>query len=144
MTPRPRSVPLLTLDQAVAHLKLPTVATMAPADVADYQLKLDAAQEFVLRLVRGNRVGATAPAWAEEVDAWTPDTAPRVVLAAIVRMFAAYDADRDLVDAKSIGLGELPPLVQQLLHQLIDPGLAVPDVEPVPAVPIVVPPVGLR
>jgi hypothetical protein len=114
---------LLTIDDALAHLKWPTAATLEPSDVADLQRKLDAAHELVLDVVK-DRIGDTAAAWAAEVDAWTPATAPRRVLVAILEVTAELDAYRgDVSPARD--LGTLAPGAALLLYRLRDPSLAV-------------------
>jgi hypothetical protein len=119
---------LLTIDEALAHLKWPTAASLTPSDVLDLQRKLDTAHELVLDVVK-DRIGDTAAAWAAEVDAWTPVTAPLRVKAAILEMTAELDADRGDADrpgrAPGQAPGALPHGVALLLHRLKDPSLAV-------------------
>ena len=81
------TVPLVTLDQALAHIRYPDASVLLPVDVADLQAKLDTAHAWVLRYVAG-RMGSTVDDWRATVAGWTPDTAPREVLIAIAMQFA--------------------------------------------------------
>ena len=118
---------LVTIDEALEHLKWPEAAALTPAAVADLQAKLDTAHELVLEYV-GQKLDDAAAPWAAEVAAWTSATAPRRVRAAILEMTATLDADRGdaAVPVGDLGeLGELPRRVVVLLHRLRDPGIAV-------------------
>jgi hypothetical protein len=121
------STALVTIDEALEHLKWPDAATLGPGAVADLQSKLDTAHELVLAYV-GQRLDEAADPWAVEVASWTPETAPRRVRAAILEMTATLDADRG-DEPRSVGdlgeLGELPRRIVMLLHRLRDPGIAV-------------------
>jgi hypothetical protein len=118
--------PLLTLDQALAHLKYPPAASLAAEDLADLQLKLDGAHELVLDYV-DQQLGDGGPAWSATVAAWTDTTAPKRVLMAILEILARADAKRGDEDpAPTVAPGQLPPYVITLLNRLRDPGIAVP------------------
>ena len=80
-------IPLVSLEQGLAHVKYPDASGLEPVDVSDLQLKLDTAHAWILRYVSG-RMGADVDEWRATVAAWTPEDAPREVLAAILVQFA--------------------------------------------------------
>lgn len=91
---------------------------------AKIQMYLDAAHEVVLDYVK-NRV-SNASTWEATVDAWTDDTVPKRVKAAIMRQCAdlfRFRGDDDGDEPKR-ELGYLAPGVTALLYRLRDPALA--------------------
>lgn len=115
---------LLTLEEALAHLKSPlTVATMPPETAADLQLKLDAAHAVVLSLA-AQRVDGTAAARAAEVAAWDASTAPPEVKLAILMIMAEHERYRGDEERPSKDPHGVDPRVKALLQRQRDPGLA--------------------
>lgn len=115
---------LVTLSQAKRHCNIPLDEHDHDDSVRMY---LEQAQEIILDYVK-QRVDATeATAWAVVVEAWTDETAPRQVLAAILRLTAHLYRDRgDEFPGQRLEseLGELPRDVTMFLHRLRDPALA--------------------
>lgn len=110
---------LVTLVQMKRHLNVEGL-TDHDAKIQDY---LDVAHEVVIDYVKQRRSGATD--WAAEVDAWTEDTVPMRVKAAIMRQCAELfrfrgDDGQDPPRAQ----GELAPGVTQLLYRMRDPALS--------------------
>ena len=113
---------LANVDQLKRELKLPLDST-AEDDVL--QRKLDDATELVLDYV-GQRLGDTAEDWAETVAAWTEDTAPKAVIAAVLDLSVALYRFRgdDVEGPKWLEEGHLPPSVRMKLDRLRDPVIA--------------------
>lgn len=111
---------LVTLAQAKAHLKLPTVTT----DDRDLQAKLDAAHEIVGDYIKQRRDDDDGVTWAETVDAWDADSAPKRVLQAVLLQFADLYRFRGDDEGAKRGQGELSAAVTALLYRLRDPAVA--------------------
>jgi hypothetical protein len=113
---------LVSLDQLKAHLR---VSASVTAEDDDLQMKLDQAHEAVLDFVK-QRI-SDAVTWEAEVDAWTDETVPKRVVAAILRMAGYLYQDRgDMApqDWPKLELGELPRDVVMLLYRQLDPALS--------------------
>lgn len=111
---------LVTLDQLKAHLKL-----SGTAEDDDLQMKLEQAQEMVISYV--NQRVSDGDTWSVSVNAWTDETAPKVVLAAILRMAGhlyRFRGDDSAQDQPKMELGELPRDVTMLLYRHRDPALS--------------------
>jgi hypothetical protein len=111
---------LLTLAEGKAHLRLTTPP--GHADDADLQLKLDAAEAFVLRYVGRSTHGL------EVVAGWTDaTTTPPDARAAILLMLGLYWRFRgDDLDGvtPAFDVQDAPPVVVSLLRRFCDPVLA--------------------
>jgi hypothetical protein len=112
---------LVTLDQAKQHLKLPLDLDTEDEDLA---LKLFVAHENVMDYL-SQRV-SDQDTWQETVDAWTADTAPQRVLAAILAEFAfLYRFRGDDDKAPPMPDGDVVcPAAKRLLLRYRDPALA--------------------
>lgn len=75
--------PLITLDQAKDRLKLPDTT----AEQQDLQLMLDSAHGIIEDFAK-QRI-SEADEWIAIVDAWTGDTAPKLIIQAILLQFGA-------------------------------------------------------
>lgn len=110
---------LITLEQARAHLRVGPVTPIGYDDVAS---KLEQATMVVLGyLDRGDA------AWAAEMAAWTIDTVPREVQAAVLLQLGELyrfrgDDEAGAVPARERGY--LAAGVTAVLHRLRDPALA--------------------
>lgn len=87
--------------------------------------KLAAAEVMVLEHV-SQRLGDDAEDWADTVAAWTEDTAPAPVVAAILELAVCFDRFRgDDEDAPDwMKEGRLPPMVLMKLGRYRDPAIA--------------------
>ncbi len=113
-------MPLVTLRQAKQHLRLPLDVT---SDDADLTLKLAQAEALVLDYVTQNREDNDA--WTVIVDAWTSETVPVQIVAAILIQFAElYRFRGDDEQAPETPYGLLNTRVTALLHRLRDPALS--------------------
>src|SRR5262245_53229207 len=116
---------LVTLDQVIAHLKLPS--DYAETDQGDdLQAKLDAAHVLCLDYVKQRRSDEDG-AWAEEVDGWTDETAPKWVIAAILMMTGDLFRNRGDEEPDSMPKqddGRFPFKVRMLLDRYRDPTIA--------------------
>lgn len=118
---------LVTLEQALAHLKL-TGMEPNPADLSD---KIAVAEEVVRGYV-AQQLGDGSTAWVATVTAWDLDADPPVlppkrVQQAVLIMLGYFDRYRgdDLANEKpALQLGELPYEVTMLLYPLRDPAVA--------------------
>ena len=107
---------LITLNQARLHLKL-------DVSDADLSLKLEQAEAIVLNYIeRSDDDG-----WTAEIAAWTDETVPRPVQAAILLQlgelfrFRGDDAAQDVPKREH---GFLAPGIVALLHRYRDPVVA--------------------
>jgi hypothetical protein len=113
---------LVTLEQAKSHLKLPLDIDTEDEDL---QLKLFVAHEVVMDYLT-QRLDE-ADEWATIVQAWTADTVPKRVIAAILIQFGELyrergdDADRRYDPS---AMGTLCPDVVKLLYRLRDPAVS--------------------
>jgi len=111
----------VTLEQAKQHLKL---SLDVDTDDEDLQIKLFVAHEVVMDYLT-QRV-SEASDWAATVQAWTADTVPKRVIAAILIQFGELyrqrgdDQDRRYTEE----LGTLCPDVVKLLYRLRDPAVS--------------------
>lgn len=117
-------VEIVTLDQVKTHLRL--TGTTEHDD--NLTMKLEEATSLVLDWVR-QRVGTATEqeAWYAVVDAWTDETAPNQVRAAILRMVGhlfAFGGDDDKTRAPVIVNGDLPADVTMFVKRLKDPAVA--------------------
>jgi hypothetical protein len=121
-------VELVTLDQAKQHLKL---SLDADSEDDDLQLKLFVAHELVIDYLT-QRV-SDADAWSATVSAWTAETAPKRVLAAILVQFAHLYTFRGDDGPNEVGgrwkaevqgdIGAISPDVIMLLYRFRDPAI---------------------
>lgn len=116
---------LITLQEAKRHLRLPEeFDSPLSAHDEDLQAKIDQATELVLGYIARRSTDTT---WAATVAAWTIETAPQVVRAAILRQTAElyrFRGDDPANEAPVTDGGYLSPGVATLLHRLRDPALA--------------------
>jgi hypothetical protein len=113
---------LIPLDMLKGHLRLPLDYT---AEDDDLQVKLDQATVLVLDFV--NQRVSDPEAWAETVAAWTEDTVPAQVQAAILNQAAylrRFRGDDPSQDEPRGPEGYLPKNVTMWLTRLKDPALA--------------------
>ena len=110
----------VTLDQAKSHLKL---SLDNDAEDDDLQLKLLVAHEVVMDYVNQRVSGADE--WDATITAWTAETVPKRVIAAILEQFADLYRNRgdDVVTTRQ-ELGTLAPGVVRLLYRLRDPAVS--------------------
>lgn len=115
---------LVTLEQAKQHLKLPDYGSPVSAEDDDLQLKLLVAHEVVIDYL-SQRI-SDQDAWQATVDAWTPETAPKRVLAAILAQFGyLYRRRGDDNDAPPLENGAaVCKDAEWLLIRFRDPALA--------------------
>lgn len=110
---------LATLEQARAHLRLGPVTAIGHDDV---QAKLDQATMIILSyLDRGDDT------WSAEMAAWTIDTVPREVQAAVLLQLGElyrFRGDDEAGAAPARERGYLAAGVTALLHRLRDPACA--------------------
>ena len=121
---------LVSLEQVKAHLGLPVESGSSAAQQAaddELQLYLETAQELVIAYVKQRRDEDEAEAWAETVEAWTEETAPKQVLAAI-RVMTAHlyrmRGDDAAGDQPKQDDGRVPFLVRMYLDGYRDPTVA--------------------
>lgn len=112
---------LVTLEEVRRHLRLPVLAA-TPDEDEDLRMKLYAATAVVLEYL----ARPTDLAWTAELAAWTIDTVPRVVQAAILVQVAELSRFRgdDAGMTPTPNHGFLSPLVTALLHRYRDLTLA--------------------
>lgn len=113
---------LVSLDQLKAHINL---TTSAMDD--DLQVKLEIAQEMVIDYINQRVDTAVALLWDAEIAAWTDETAPKRVRAAILQMGAwlyKHRGDEHPADAPKLDPGDLPMEVKMYLWRLRDPAIA--------------------
>ncbi len=112
---------LVTLDQAKQHLKL---SLDVDTEDDDLQLKLLVAHEVVMDYLTQRLEDADE--WETTVNAWTADTAPRRVIAAILVQFGDLYRNRgdDPEANKNVEMGTLCPDVVKLLYRLRDPAVS--------------------
>src|SRR5678816_3414288 len=116
----------VTLEQAKSHLKL---SLDADTEDEDLQTKLFVAHEVVMDYLT-QRV-SSASDWEATVQAWTADTVPKRVIAAILIQFGELYRDRGDSDTNEVlgrwkaetagEFGALSPTVVKLLYRLRDP-----------------------
>jgi len=111
----------VTLEQAKMHLKL---SLDVDTEDEDLQIKLFVAHEVVMDYLT-QRV-SEASDWAATVQAWTADTVPKRVIAAILIQFGElYRGRGDDSDRRNDQpLGTLCPDVVKLLYRLRDPAVS--------------------
>jgi hypothetical protein len=112
---------LVTLEQAKARLRLPAIVD----EEADLQSLLDAAHGILEDHVKQRISGADD--WELEVDAWTDETAPQLMIQAILLQFGAMVRFRgDDEPGTKIGYDEngLAIGVAGYLRRLKDPAIA--------------------
>ena len=113
---------LVSLDQLKAHLNL-----TSSANDDDLQVKLETAQALVIHYINQKVDAAEALLWHAEIAAWTDETAPKQVLAAIRQMGAwlyRHRGDEHPSDSPKLAPGDLPDEVKMYLWRLRDPALA--------------------
>ena len=113
---------LVSLDQLKAHIN---VSSSANDD--DLQVKLETAQELVIDYINQRLSAAEALVWEAEIAAWTDETAPKRVRAAILQMGAwlyQHRGDEHPSDSPKLEPGDLPPEVKMYLWRLRDPAIA--------------------
>lgn len=110
---------LVPLALAKRHLRI-----SAYSEDGDLQMKLDQAHATIENYV--DQRLSDAAAWTATVDAWTEDTAPKQLIAAILLQFGAMVRFRGDDDDIRGGFDEngLAPGVAGLLRRLRDPALA--------------------
>jgi hypothetical protein len=111
---------LVTLDEAKASIRYPGLAE----EDSDLTLRLLAAEAVVLDYVN-QRHGETSPDWAATVAAWTAETAPPQVKAAVLYMFGDLSRFRgDDEPPPDGGSSLLPGRVRMWLDFFRDPTVA--------------------
>ncbi len=112
---------LVTLDQAKQHLKL---SLDVDTEDEDLQIKLLVAHEVVMDYLTQRL--ADADEWEATVNAWTADTAPRRVIAAILVQFGDLYRNRgdEPESNRNVEMGTLCPDVVKLLYRLRDPAVS--------------------
>lgn len=120
---------LVTLDQLKQHLKLPLDVDTEDDDLS---LKLSVAHEMVMDYLT-QRI-SDSDAWEATVDAWTADTAPKRVMAAILVQAAHLYRFRGDDGANSGGgqwkaevqgeYGGMNPFVITMLYRFRDPAIS--------------------
>jgi hypothetical protein len=109
---------LITLDEAKAHLRVTTIQ-----DDGDIQLKLLAATQVVIDYLTRRDTD-----WNAEMDAWTAETVPPSVRAAIFvqlgELYRKRGDDPDTEPRPASGGAFLSPTVTALLMRYRDPGVA--------------------
>ena len=113
---------LVTLEQAKAHLKLPSISPDPQDD--DLDRKLQIAHENVMDYL-SQRI-SDQDAWQETVDGWTEDTAPKRVIGAILAEFAflyRWRGDDEQKAPEHEG-DSVCPGAKRLLLRFRDPALA--------------------
>lgn len=106
----------LTLAQAVAHLRVSSY------DADDAQMKLDQAEAIVIDRIKTAQMDTDN---ATAVAAWTDETIPQEVVAAILVQFAElyrFRGDDDMVTA--FDPNRLSPSVERLIGRRVDPPVA--------------------
>lgn len=108
---------LLTLEQAKKHLRLPDTS----AEDDDLQAKLVQAQAIVLDYLRDT----TNTTWTATMDAWTDETVPATVQAAILMQLGyLYRYRGDEPDEVKSEYGNLAPGVIACVYRLRQPVIA--------------------
>lgn len=116
---------LVTLEEAVAHLKLPSILTLSADDPDrdDLELKIEAATDLVLTYIWRDDDD-----WVDTMIAWTGTTVPRQIKAAILVQLGELYRFRgdDIADTAGPTRqhGFLSPQVTAYLHRYRDPGIA--------------------
>lgn len=108
---------LITIDQAKAHLRIDT-DSLIPFDAAgaDLLLKMAQAESIVLDYLK---VPVTSPEY------WNSTTVPPLVQAAILlQLGELYRFRGDDVEAPAHTLGDLSPVITNILRRYRDPALA--------------------
>jgi hypothetical protein len=104
---------LVTLSQAKSHLRV-----IDDAQDDDILGKLDAAESIVLDYIN------TTVTWRTTTAAWTEDTVPTFVRAAILLQLGELFKFRGDNDGPKHEAGQLSPVVTNLLRRSRDPVLA--------------------
>ena len=117
---------LVTLDQVVAHLKIPAPVLGSPpsAEQLDLQQKLDAATQLVCEHIADRQ--PPDDAWVATIEAWTTTTAPPLVALAVLELTSyvtRYRGD-DGWSEQPMTPGYLPTPVMNLLVRYRSPVLA--------------------
>jgi hypothetical protein len=115
---------IVTLEQVKIHLGLEG----STGHDKKLEMKLEEATVLCLDWVR-QRVGSTEARdeWYAIVDAWTDETAPLQIRAAILRMvghLVRFRGDDDKATALTFENGDLPADVTMFLKRLRDPAFA--------------------
>ena len=106
---------LIALEDAKAHLRV-----TSDREDADITNKLLAAQQVILDYLTRRDT-----AWNDEMAAWTEDTVPASVKAAILVQLGELRRNRgDEAEIRPQGPTALSPTVMSLLMRYRDPGLA--------------------
>lgn len=115
---------IVTIAQAVQHLRLPTTTGSPALEDDDREEKLADAHALVLDYVADGKDDDYVTA----MEAWDADTAPRAVRAAILRTFGDLHRfrgnDDDPSEVRVQGEFALSPRARQLLRLYRDPALA--------------------
>lgn len=93
---------------------------------ADLYMRLETAHALVLDNL-DNQIDDTDDVWLDTMLAWTSDTAPKAVKAAILAMFThlvRFRGDEGPKDAPDNPDGDLPQHVRMLLKRYRDPTVA--------------------
>lgn len=123
-------MPLISLEQAKQHLRLPPSAGSPPGspltdEDLDLQLKIDAAEALVLDYVAQRRTDTASPAWLDQVVSWDLTTVPPVIAAAVLLQLGElwrFRGDDETGPARPHG--HLSPMITAILHRYRDPALA--------------------
>lgn len=108
---------LITIAQAKAHLRIDT-DSLIPSDAADADLllKMAQAESIILDYLK---VPATSP------ELWDETTVPPLVQAAVLlQLGEIYRFRGDDVEAPAHTIGDLSPVITNLLRRYRDPALA--------------------
>src|SRR5262245_47955261 len=109
---------LVTLAQAISHLKLPIDEAATPPDprLADLTLKLAAAEGIILDYLK-----TPHPEWTDETD-----TPPLVQAAILLELGELWRFRGDDIDSQAAPQtdGYLSPTITNLLRRLRDPAYA--------------------
>lgn len=108
---------LITIDQAKAHLRIDT-DSLSPSDAADADLllKMAQAESIILDYLK---VPVTSPEY------WDSTTVPPLVQAAVLLMLGElYRFRGDDVEAPTHTIGDLSPVITNILRRYRDPALA--------------------
>lgn len=113
-------VPLISLQQAQRHLRLPVTLGESPMTDAelDLQDKIDDATSMILNYL----ARPDDPDWLEEMESWAVDALPGVIKAALlVQIGELYRFRGDEVDVQTREPGFLSPQVRAYLTPYRDP-----------------------
>jgi hypothetical protein len=113
---------LITLDEAIAHLRLPEDYGGDTQSRQDLQDKVLAATQVVIDYLTRRETE-----WNATMDAWTTDTVPASVKAAVLVQLGHLYRQRgdDDIPPETTGPGaSLSPTVMSLLMRYRDPGMA--------------------